>query len=147
MTSSLYETDYNQWTQDTIQQIQNRDFENIDWDNLIEELEIMGKNDKRALISLLTRVLEHLLKLSYWESEKPRSGNHWAAEIVNFRAQIQGHLEDSPSLNSQLQTFYEKAHPDAIKSVSKLCSLPPDAQISLLQALDDNWFPNDISND
>jgi hypothetical protein len=69
MTSSLYDTDYNQWTQDTIQQIQNRDFESIDWDSLIEELEIMGKNDKRALISLLTRVLEHLLKLSYWESE------------------------------------------------------------------------------
>ena len=147
MTSSLYDTDYNQWTQDTIQQIQNRDFESIDWDSLIEELEIMGKNDKRALISLLTRVLEHLLKLSYWESEKPRSGNHWAAEIVNFRAQIQGRLEDSPSLNSQLQTFYEKAHPVAIQSVSKLCPLPPDAQISLSQALDDNWFPNDISND
>jgi hypothetical protein len=143
MTSSLYDNDYNQWTQETIQQIQNRDFENIDWDNLIEELEIMGKNDKRALISLLTRVLEHLLKLSYWESEKPRSGNHWAAEIVNFRAQIQGRLEDSPSLNSQLQTFYEKSHPVAIKSVSKLCSLPPDAKISLVQALDDNWFPND----
>ncbi|NTW19479.1 MAG: DUF29 domain-containing protein [Aphanizomenon flos-aquae DEX188] len=147
MTSSLYDTDYNQWTQDTIQQIQNRDFESIDWDSLIEELEIMGKNDKRALISLLTRVLEHLLKLSYWESEKPRSGNRWAAEIVNFRAQIQGRLEDSPSLNSQLQTFYEKAHPVAIQSVSKLCPLPPDAQISLSQALDDNWFPNDISND
>jgi|688.fasta_scaffold204606_2 hypothetical protein len=147
MTSSLYDTDYNQWTQDTIQQIQNRDFESIDWDSLIEELEIMGKNDKRALISLLTRVLEHLLKLSYWESENTRSGNRWAAEIVNFRAQIQGRLEDSPSLNSQLQTFYEKAHPVAIQSVSKLCPLPPDAQISLSQALDDNWFPNDISND
>ena len=36
MTSSLYDTDYNQWTQDTIQQIQNRDFESIDWDSLIE---------------------------------------------------------------------------------------------------------------
>jgi hypothetical protein len=147
MTSSLYETDHNQWTQDTIQYIQNRNFDSIDWDSLIEELEIMGKNDKRAIISLLTRVLEHLLKLSYWESEKPRSGNHWAAEIVNFRAQIQGRLEDSPSLYSQLPTFYEKAHPVAIKSVSKLCSLPPDPQISLLEALDDNWFPNDISND
>ncbi|NET71647.1 MAG: DUF29 domain-containing protein [Sphaerospermopsis sp. SIO1G2] len=147
MSSSLYDNDYNQWTQHTIQQIRNRNFDYIDWDNLIEELESMGKNDKRALISLLTRVIEHLLKLSYWESEKSRCGNHLSAEIVHFRAQIQGRLEDSLSLNSQLQTFYEKAHPVAIKSVSKLFSLPPDAQISLSQALDENWFPNDTITD
>ncbi|WP_324629891.1 DUF29 domain-containing protein [Phormidium sp. CCY1219] len=65
MTSSLYDTDYNHWIQDTIQQIQSRNFDRIDWENLIEELESMGKNDKRALMSLLTRLLEHLLKLSY----------------------------------------------------------------------------------
>ena len=60
MSSSLYDTDYNHWIQDTIQQIQCRNFDRIDWDNLIEELESMGKNDKRALMSLLTRLLEHL---------------------------------------------------------------------------------------
>lgn len=58
MTSSLYDTDYHHWIQDTIQQIQCRNFDRIDWDNLIEELESMGKNDKRALVSLLTRLLE-----------------------------------------------------------------------------------------
>ncbi len=143
MTSSLYETDYNQWIQETVQQLQNRNFDTIDWENLIEELESMGKNDKRALISLLTRLLEHLLKLSYWESEKPRSGNHWASEIVNFRAQIKTRIEDSPSLRPQMQTFYEKAYPVAIKSVSKLFSLPTCPPISLSQALDEDWFPNE----
>lgn len=141
MTSSLYETDYNRWLQQTIQNLNERNFENIDWENLIEELESMGKSEKRALISLLTRLIEHLLKLSYWESERPRSGNHWASEIVNFRAQIQIYLEDSPSLRSQLPTFYEKAYPTAVKSVSKLFSLPSDAEITLSQALDENWFP------
>lgn len=142
MTSSLYDSDYNHWLQTTIQHLRSRHFDQIDWDNLIEELESMGKNDKRALLSLLTRLLEHLLKLTYWESEQPRSGNHWASEIVNFRAQIQVRLEDSPSLRPQLPTFYAKAHPIALKSVSKLCSLPPNAQISLEQALDEDWFPN-----
>jgi hypothetical protein len=142
MTSTLYETDYNQWIQETVQQLRNRSFDNIDWDNLIEEMESMGKNDKRALNSLLTRLLEHLLKLSYWESEKGRSGNHWASEIVNFRSQIQIRLEDSPSLRPQLETMYDKAYPVAVKSVSKLFSLPSEAQISLSQALDENWFPN-----
>jgi hypothetical protein len=147
MSSSLYDTDYNKWTEYTIEQIQSRNFDSVDWDSLVEELENMGKNDKRALISLLTRVIEHLLKLSYWESKKSRCGNRWAAEIVNFRAQIQGRLEDSPSLNSQLPTFYEKAHPVAIKAVSKLFSLPPDAKITLSQGLDENWFPNETLND
>lgn len=142
MTSSLYDADYNQWIQKTVNQLQNRHFEQVDWENLIEELESMGKNDRRALISLLTRLLEHLLKLSYWKSERPRSGNHWSSEIVNFRAQIQALLEDSPSLRSQMPTFYDKAHPVALKSVSKLFSLPPEARISLSQALDEGWFPD-----
>jgi hypothetical protein len=143
MASSLYETDYNSWLQHTIQNVRDRNLENIDWENLIEELESMGKSEKRALISLLTRLIEHLLKLSYWEEEKERVGNHWAAEIVNFRAQIQTRLEDSPSLRSQLPTLYEKAYPVAIKSVSKLFSLPPNAGITLEQALDENWFPKE----
>ncbi|PSO49037.1 MAG: DUF29 domain-containing protein [Cyanobacteria bacterium SW_9_44_58] len=141
MTSSLYETDYNLWLQKTIQNLQESNFENIDWENLIEELESMGKSEKRALMSLLIRLIEHLLKLSYWESERQRCGNHWASEIVNFRAQIQTRLEDSPSLRSQLPTLYEKAYPVAVKSVSKLFLLPPDAKITLSQALDEDWFP------
>jgi hypothetical protein len=141
MTSTPYETDYNQWIQETVQKLRERDFNDIDWENLIEEIESMGKNDKRALISLLTRLLEHLLKLAYWESEKSRSGNHWASEIVNFRFQIQTRLEDSPSLKPQLITMYEKAYPVAIKSVSKLFTLPPEAEITLSQALDEDWFP------
>ena len=143
MTSSLYETDYYRWLETMVHHLRDRNFGAIEWDNLIEELESMGKSEKRALLSLLTRLLEHLFKLAYWESEKPRSGNHWASAIVNFRAQIQARLEDSPSLRSQLPALYEKAHATAIKSVSKLFSLPANAQITLSQALDDNWFPSD----
>ncbi|MCW6037832.1 DUF29 domain-containing protein [Spirulina subsalsa FACHB-351] len=137
----LYDTDYHQWLQETIEHLRVRNFEQIDWDNLIEELDSMGKNDKRALVSLLTRLLEHLLKLAYWEAEKPRVSKHWASEIVNFRAQIEQRLEDSPSLVSQLPTFYEKAYPVAVKSVSKLFTLPEDAHITLEQTLSNDWFP------
>lgn len=144
MTSSLYETDYYLWLQTTVHHLRDRHFSAIERENLIEELESMGKREKRALLSLLTRLLEHLFKLAYWESEKPRSENHWASEIVNFRAKIEADLEDSPSLRSQLPILYEKAYPTAVKSVSKLFSLPSDAKISLSQALDEDWFPNDV---
>jgi hypothetical protein len=140
MISSLYDRDYHQWLQETVEALRNRDFDQIDWDNLIEELESMGKNDKRAVISLLTRLLEHLLKLKYWQAEKERCGQHWSAEIVNFRAQIEARLEDSPSLRSQLPLMYDKAYSVALKSVSKLFDLPENAQISLSQAIDEDWF-------
>lgn len=141
MSSTAYETDYNQWLKETVKQLQERNFEQVDWDNLIEEIESMGKSDRRALMSLLTRLIEQLLKLAYWQEEKKRSGNHWAAAIVNFRAQIQHRLEDSPSLRSELAAMYDKVYPVAIKSVSQLFSLNSDAHISLEQTLDDNWFP------
>ncbi|MCL1470074.1 DUF29 domain-containing protein [Argonema antarcticum] len=140
MSSTRYETDYHQWIKETVNQLRERHFHEVDWDNLIEELENMGKSDKRAVLSFLTRLLEHLLKLSYWQVEKEHSGNHWAAEIVNFRAQIQHRLEDSPSLKSELEVMYAKAYPVAVKSVSKLFLLPNDAHISLEQALDEDWF-------
>jgi len=107
MTSSLYETDYYLWLKTTVHHLRDRDFSAIEWENLIEELESIGKSEKRALQSLLTRLLEHLFKLAYWESEKARSGNHWASEIVNFRDQIQAYLKDSPSLRSQLPILYD----------------------------------------
>ena len=142
MSSILYDTDYNQWVEQTAKQLRERKFECVDWDNLIEEIEDMGKSQRRAIESLLTRLLEHLLKLSYWEGEKERSGNHWAAEIVNFRYQIHRRLKDSPSLKVKLESIYAEVFPVAVKSVSKLFSLPSDAHISLEQALDDDWFPN-----
>ncbi|NEO91328.1 MAG: DUF29 domain-containing protein [Moorea sp. SIO3G5] len=136
-----YESDYYQWIQETVENLRNRNFSEVDWENLIEEIESMGKSEKRALLSLLTRLLEHLLKLAYWKSEQERNRNHWAAEVVNFRTQIKTIIEDSPSLRTQLETFYNKAYPSAVKSVSKLFTLPPEAEIDLTQALDDDWFP------
>jgi hypothetical protein len=141
MSSTAYETDYNQWLKETVKQLQERNFDQVDWDNLIEEIESIRKSDRRALMSLLTRLIEQLLKLAYWQEEKKRSGNHWAAAIVNFRAQIQHRLEDSPSLRPELAAMYDKVYPVAIKSVSQLFSLNSDAHISPEQILDDNWFP------
>lgn len=141
MTKILYETDYNQWVNETVQQLRERQFDGVDWDNLIEEIEDMGKSQKRALESFLTRLVEHLLKLSYWESEKERNGNHWKSEIVNFRYQVHKRLKESPSLRPELESIYTEIFPVAIKSVSQLFPLPIDAYISLEKTLDNDWFP------
>jgi hypothetical protein len=141
MTKILYETDYNQWVNETVQQLRERKFDGVDWDNLIEEIEDMGKSQKRALESFLTRLVEHLLKLSYWESEKERNSNHWKSEIVNFRYQIHKRLKESPSLLSELESIYAEIFSVAIKSVSQLFPLEKDTYIPLEKTLDNDWFP------
>lgn len=121
MSSTLYDADYNQWVMETVQQLRERKFNCVDWDNLIEEIEDMGKSQRRSLESRLTRLLEHLLKLSYWESEKALSGNHWASEIVNFRYQINKRLKESPSLNPAMESIYAEVFPvAAVENLDKL---------------------------
>ncbi len=68
MTKVKYEEDYYLWTQIMVEKLKNKDYLNVDWDNLIEAIEDMGKSQKRAVESLLLRLTEHLLKLKYWRA-------------------------------------------------------------------------------
>ena len=99
---TLYEQDYNQWVELTVRQLQARNFASVDWENLIEEVADLSRRERSKLKSLLTRLWEHLLKLSYWESEREYNQAHWKGEIRNFRKQIKDLLENSPSLKPYL---------------------------------------------
>ena len=70
---NLYDTDYNLWVMETVKQLENKDFDAIDLENLIEEVSDLSRRDKRKLESLLRRLFEHLLKLKYWESQITRN--------------------------------------------------------------------------
>jgi hypothetical protein len=85
----LYETDDLQWLEETIALLKNRQFEALDLDNLIEELEDLGNEKRNAVVSLLDQVIRHLLLLEYWESEVTNNSIHWQGEIYNFRLQLQ----------------------------------------------------------
>jgi len=113
----LYERDYHLWVLETVKQLQDGDLETIDWEHLIDEVSDLSRREKRRLESLLTRLFEHLLKLTYWESEKERNKNHWQGEIRNFRIQIQRELRVSPSLKGHLSETFEDCYQDARKIV------------------------------
>lgn len=51
---TLYDLDFALWIEDTVNQLKSRNIENLDWENLIEEIESFGKRDKRELESRLT---------------------------------------------------------------------------------------------
>ncbi|PSF38101.1 DUF29 domain-containing protein [Aphanothece hegewaldii CCALA 016] len=143
---TLYEQDYQLWLKATLEQLRQGKFSLVDWKNLIEELETMGKSDKRAIKSLLTRLFEHLLKLAYWEAERAYNSNKWKSEITTFRVQIKELLKDSPSLKPYLFEVFEECYQNAREIMARLmgCKIelfPAQSTISIEQALDNNWFP------
>jgi hypothetical protein len=80
--SSLYETDYQLWLDQTVKQLRSHDFSNIDLENLIEEIESLGKSDKRAVSSYLMRLCEHLLKMK--QHFQVESGNEMNDRGMQF---------------------------------------------------------------
>ena len=108
----------------------------------------MGKSERQAITSLLTVLIEHLLKLSYWESEKKRNARHWLEEIANFRVQLERKV-DSPTLANHLRDTFETAYSDARKTLIRARivdknAIPLESIFTLEQVLDGDWFPMDI---
>ena len=146
MEKNLYEQDYYLWLDKTINLLENNQFSDLDLENLIEEISSIGKSEKRSLESYLTRLLEHLLKLVYWQSELEYNQRGWKNEIRNFRLGIQQIIEDSPSLKSYLSEIFLPCYQNARKlfldlsgMAENLVSLAPICTIE--QALNEDWFP------
>ncbi len=146
LSKTLYDTDYNLWVLETVKQLQKREFNALDLDNLIEEVADLSRRDKRKLESLLTRLIEHLLKLKYWQSEREQNFGHWQGEVRTFRKQIKKELKASPSLKGYCQEIFEECYQDAREIVSDrsqlpLSTFPKKAIANFDQVLDENWFP------
>jgi hypothetical protein len=144
-TKTLYESDYSLWVKETAKQLQNRDFDALDLENLIEEVLDLSRRDKLKVKSLLKRLFEHLLKLKYWQSEVVRNQAHWRREIINFRQQIRDELKDSPSLRPFLNQVLDECYQDGRKLAAAASDIPLDlfpkeAISDLEQSLDEDWF-------
>jgi hypothetical protein len=141
--SQLYEQDYFLWLEKTAELLKNRNFSQLDLENLIEEIESLGKSEKRAVASFLKQLLKHLLLYSYWDSEREWSGRGWLEEISNFRFELSQYL-DSKTLSNyaeqELETIYARARQEAILK-SNLTTIPAKCPYSLEQILDDQFIP------
>jgi len=72
----LYEEDYLLWLEENIKLLSDRQLQEIDYDNLIEELQSLGRSEKRTVESLTKQLLIHLLLYQYWTTEYERNANH-----------------------------------------------------------------------
>ncbi len=115
--TSLYDRDLNLWLEEAIAKLKAGDFQNLDVENLIEELEGLAGRDRRELKRRLTTLIEHILKRCYVKSEYDYAG--WVVTIVRTRNNIQDILEQSPSLKGYINSpeLFQKAFEDALKVV------------------------------
>jgi hypothetical protein len=146
--AELYETDFVLWTEKNAELLREKNYDAVDWENVIEEIESMGRNDRNAVESLLVQLIKHLLKLAYQESERERNARHWVTEIDEFRSQLEKKLK-STTLANHARDYFEEAYADAKRSLIRTRvfakdTLPIDPPFSLEQVLDGDWFPIDI---
>ena len=119
---TLYDTDLYQWTQETARAIAQRDLDNIVWENLQEEIEALGRSQKKASKSLTVQLLIDLLHLEYWTWRREYYVQGWETKIVTFRLQLIDTLESKTLYSyfvSEPDSFYNHAKKLAIAKYRK----------------------------
>jgi len=144
MTTATYETDFYLWTQQQADLLRQGQFNRVDLDlaNIAEEIESMGKRDRRAISGYLQNVLMHLLK---WRYQPQRRGTSWELSIENGRYQIVDLLDESPSLKPQMDALIAKEYRQARKNASRETGLPlttfPDECPFTIEQITGDWWP------
>ncbi|MTJ53799.1 DUF29 domain-containing protein [Anabaena sp. UHCC 0253] len=143
---TLYDQDFYLWIQTTIQQLQERNLEQLDIENLIEEIDSMGRSEKKELKTRLVVLIEHLLKLQYWIEEKDDNARGWRNTVVEQRRQIAYTLADSPTLKAILNDVFLPCYQDAKKDTINKYQLPSnlfpeEPPFSLAQVLNADFIP------
>ena len=145
----LYEVDDYLWLEQTIQLLKDNQLDELDREHLIEELEELGRSEKRSVESLLQQIIRHLLLYHYWTPEHADNARHWQAEIISFRNQLNRRLTATlyRHLEDNLKDIYEDAG-DYVRVKSQVTILPEVCPYSLVQLLDKHWLPevSDVSS-
>lgn len=148
MIKPTYDTDFYAWTQEQAVLLRAKVWKKLDLVNLAEEIEALGKSDRRAVQSHLVVLLQHLLKWTCQRQQRKRYGAGWQASIDEACTQIELIVRDSPSLNPELITFVAWAYPRARRKAHRetslpLTTVPETCPWHLEQLLDEDFLPEE----
>nr|WP_294521733.1 DUF29 domain-containing protein [uncultured Rhodopila sp.] len=152
--SDLYDIDVSLWSEHQSGLLRRRaagelvNEAELDWPNIAEEIESLGKSERSRLRSHIATVLLHLIKLQASPAIDPRNG--WRASIRNGRREIKGTLKDSPSLRSAVSRLIAEETPGAREDAAAAITdygEQPRVDIGSLTFTEDqvigDWFPDD----
>ncbi|MEY2831705.1 MAG: hypothetical protein RLZZ574_963 [Cyanobacteriota bacterium] len=137
-----YQADFYAWTQQQAKLLRNKEIKQIDWCNVAEEIEDMGRSEKRQLESRLEILIMHLLKWQFQPNLRSRS---WQLTIKEQRLRLEKLLAENPSLKSSLADIKEKIYPLAVISAEKetgLSSFPETCPYDLTEIFAPEFFPD-----
>ena len=139
-----YDQDFYGWTQEQAALLKCGQFTALDITNLVEEIETMGRSEKRELQSRLMVLLVHLLK---WKYQPVRRGRSWQLTIEEQRGNCFDVLEDSPSLKLKLDAILLKAYINARTTASWETGLdkndfPASCPWTYDQIIDGSFYPD-----
>jgi len=142
-TARLYETDFYGWVQNQAGALRVGNFASLDLDNLIEEIEDMGKSRQRALESRLEILLMHLLK---WQFQPEMKGPSWHFTIDEQRARIAKLLRENPSLKGLIDRALEESYQFAVRLAVqeiglKKTTFPTQCPWTFEQIIDEEFWP------
>jgi Domain of unknown function DUF29 len=141
----LYDEDFYAWTQEQAALLRAKKWRELDYGNLAEELEALGKRDRRELEHRLEVLVMHLLKWRYQPERRERSRG-WRSTIREQRRRLTRLLRDSPSLRSEVPALLDDGYPHACGKALDETRLPPETfpptcPWTAVQVLDDAFWP------
>ena len=157
MATQLYETDFYGWTQEQAGKLRKllveRSNLDLDIENILEEIDSLGRSDYRQLRSRIEEICIHLLKLQLSLSWEPRKG--WKTSIKGQRHSLKKLLTESPSLKRRLPEALAEGYEDSLRHFTdeKLISLtmpthlPGLPPFGLEDVLADDWWPEPRGED
>lgn len=149
--ATLYETDFYGWTQEQAAKLRRLLAEranlDLDFENIAEEIDSLGRSDYRQLRSRLEEICIHLLKLHYSLSWEPRRG--WKDSVNGQRYSLAKLLKESPSLKRRVPEALTEGYEDALRhfddqkliSLTMPMHLPGLSPFSVEEVLADGWWP------
>lgn len=114
---NLYQTDFALWIEKTVNRLKSQDYNHVDWENLIEEIEALGGRDRRELESRLITLFEHLLKRHY--VNLPECYRGWEVTVNRTQQELKRIFRDSPSLRNYYLTIKDECYQDAVTNMGK----------------------------
>ena len=137
-----YEADYAAWLDNQAKLLRAGKVQAIDADHLAEEIEDMGRSERRSLESHLKVLLQHLVK---WHYQSERRGPSWRMSIDNARDAIEDLLAGSPSLRPVLAKAvaqqYRRARRDALQETGLASAAVPQGCPFALETILDSDLP------
>jgi hypothetical protein len=146
--SDLYQDDFVLWAERQAALLRAKRFEELDLDNLIEEVEDLGRRERDMVESHIETILEHLLKLALSHADRPRRG--WLVTVDRQRAKLARKLTTTlrNHLEAELPALYAGVRRPVARQLENdavaLDALPPTCPYSLDQVLDLDWCPANV---